>query len=231
MRIIQAILVVGVVAVVHFIVQTHLFLSQLGLKLTWADAADPAFTLGEQAKYLLSIVGFPLLWFADVLPISSIPYLEWGWLALNSGLWGGTAYFLLRAFHQRVQQHVVVAGEVQIGRPWLMAVVVVLSLIIGSTFVRAVDSLLAHRFSPGLIDTTEAAIINTLEMGLYAPLRHWGHRVDPAAIGPSDAELGMADTPDRGGQRRHHRHHLRHGSPVRHLRVHPLSPGKPERVA
>lgn len=166
MRIIQTILVAGVVAVVHFIVQAHLFLSHLGLKLTWADAADPAFILGEQAKYLLSIVGFPLLWFLDALPISSIPYLEWGWLALNSGLWGITAYFLLRAFHKRVQQHAVIAGEVQIRRQWLMAAVVVFSLAVGSTFVRAVDSLLAHRFSPGLIDTTEAAIINTLEMGL-----------------------------------------------------------------
>lgn len=53
---------------------------------------------------------------------------------------------------------------------WIFCVILVLSLVIGSAFVRQMDIFLAKCFSSAnplnLIDHKEAAIINSLEMGI-----------------------------------------------------------------
>lgn len=166
-RAIQTALTISLLALIHFVIQAHLFLSRLLLKVPGTEIADPAFeSMGEHAECLLNIVGFPLMQLIDFIPASRIPYVEWLWLVLNSFLWGGSIYLFLQNFQKETQRRAVFMGNIELNRKWTIAVAVVLSMVAGSAFVRAFDSMLAHIFSPGLLNIVEAATINTLEMGL-----------------------------------------------------------------
>lgn len=169
-QVIQTVFLISLLALIHFAIQAHLFLSRLLLKVPGTEIPDPAFnSMGEHAEYLLNIIGFPLIQLINFIPVSRVPYAEWLWLVLNSILWGGAIYFFLRVFIRGTQRRVIVMENVELKRHWAIATAVVLSMVAGSAFVRAFDSMLAHIFSPGLLNTMEAATINTLEMG-FMPL-------------------------------------------------------------